>query len=418
MKPVILAVGNVDPSRPGAGDVSYVRAHARAAIRAGYEPHLFCVTPGSGVLETDFGTLHRVASPVGPYRVTMLPAHAPVLATAVRRFLQDHVGPHLIHGFGAWGYVGVRVGEMLRRRAVDVRTLTSVFTTEEHQWRAKLAGLTSAHGRRQRLRYWTNYAWIRGVVRHYERRAYEDSSLVALNYESVRRLFQATYGHRARIRRLPYSSEKAFLPEEPGPAPEVPAAIAGLEPRSAPLVLTLSRHDPRKGLDVLLHALARLRADGVPFRACLVGGGRLLAPHRSLAARLGLSGMIAITGWVPDPQPYLRHADVFVLPSLQEGSGSVSLLEALQAGVAVVASGVDGIPEDVVDGDSSLLVPPGNAQDLREAVGRAVTDGDLRRGLARRGRETFLRRFSADAFSRALDETYAELLAVGPVALR
>ncbi|MBI3105509.1 MAG: glycosyltransferase family 4 protein, partial [Candidatus Rokubacteria bacterium] len=124
---------------------------------------------------------------------------------------------------------------------------------------------------------------------------------------------------------------------------------------------------------------------------------------------LGLGAETAIEGFVPDPYPYLQHADVFALPSLEEGSGSLSLLEALQAGVAVVASGVDGIPEDVTDGDSALLVRPGDAGGLAAALERVLADAGLRARLARRARDTFEARFSAGAFAAALGEIYAGL---------
>jgi len=141
----------------------------------------------------------------------------------------------------------------------------------------------------------------------------------------------------------------------------------------------------------------------------LVGGGPLLEFHRGLATQLGLNEVISIVGWVSDPAEYLRKADVFVLPSLQEGSGSLSLIEALQAGVPVVASQIDGIPEDVADGDSALLVEPGNVSQLCHALGQVITDATLRRRLKRRSRETFVEKFSSENFISALRSTYAEL---------
>jgi glycosyltransferase involved in cell wall biosynthesis len=85
------------------------------------------------------------------------------------------------------------------------------------------------------------------------------------------------------------------------------------------------------------------------------------------------------------------------------------MLEALQAGNAVVASNVDGIPEDVADGESALLVEPGRGDRLGEALARLLGDGGLRQRLARRAREVFADRFSAPAFTEALRATYAEL---------
>jgi glycosyltransferase involved in cell wall biosynthesis len=189
----------------------------------------------------------------------------------------------------------------------------------------------------------------------------------------------------------------------------VPSEIAALHPADAPLIISVSRHDPRRGMPVLLRALAQLRDAGVRFRACLISGGEYLDANRRLADQLRLGGEVRMTGWVSDPFDYLQHADVFVLPSLQEGSGSLALLEALQAGVAVVASNLDGIPEDVTDGESALLVEPGNVAALSGALRRVVTDAELRGRLRLRARATFEARFSAAALTSALREVYAEL---------
>ena len=110
---------------------------------------------------------------------------------------------------------------------------------------------------------------------------------------------------------------------------------------------------------------------------------------------------------------YLRHADLFVLPSLEEGSGSLSLLEALQAGVPIVASRIDGIPEDVTDGVDGLLVEPGNVRELANAIRRLLEDRALRNRLALSGLETFRKRFSAEQMTRSLGEAYERLEAAG-----
>ncbi|MGH9938916.1 MAG: glycosyltransferase family 4 protein, partial [Blastocatellia bacterium] len=206
--------------------------------------------------------------------------------------------------------------------------------------------------------------------------------------------------------------EMAFLrdrSERPATAVESPAGLEALKPAGAPLLVAVSRQDPRKGVDVLLRALAELQSRGVAFRACIVGGGLLLEAHQRLAGRLGLGASVMLTGRVPDSYNYLQQADAFVLPSLQEGSGSVSLLEALQAGVAVVASNIDGISEDVTDGESALLVEPGDAAALSHALERVLTDAELRGRLQRRARESFVEKFSAETFTKALCDLYAEL---------
>jgi glycosyltransferase involved in cell wall biosynthesis len=143
----------------------------------------------------------------------------------------------------------------------------------------------------------------------------------------------------------------------------------------------------------------------------VLSGGELLDAHRRLARRLGLADAVALPGWVPDSFPYLQHADVFVLPSLQEASGSMAAIEAMQAGVAIIASRLDGIPEDLADGDDAVLVPPGDAVALAGALGRVLGDAGDRARLARRARQVFETRFSPEALTRALRDLYAEMLA-------
>ena len=409
MAPIIVLVAGRNPLEEiGGGHSRYVRAHARAAIRAGFEPHIFCASRRGGVVETDFGVVHRTPSPFRPFRQLMVCGHGPLIAADVGRFARSHGRPQLIHSFGVWGYVGVRASQQLKRQGVEAVAVASAYTTYEVESRGKVRGLVSAHGLRERFRYRAEHLWIRWVVERYERRGYTESALVLFNYESVRQLLVAKYAIETKCRKLPYTSESAFLREATVPS-QVPEPIAALRTAHTPLVVSLSGHEPNKGLTVFLHALARLRASGVAFRACLVGKGPLIAQHRRLAGHLGLGDLIVITDFVPDPHPYLQHADVFVLPSLHEQSGSLALIEALQVGLPVIASRCDGIPEDVVDGESALLVTPGTPADLAAAIGRLLGDPALRKRLANGGRATFEARFSPDAFTEALRKTYAEL---------
>jgi len=411
-KEVILITGK-DPLVEVGGHSSYVRAHARAAMRLGFEPHLFCVSDKTEVVQSDFGFVHRVATPFRPFRPLMTPFHSPPMSVKAARFLATRDDPILIHAFGLGGYAGLTVARKLWRRGRKVSLIANAYTTIEHEARGKLNGVNRNHGFSRRFQHWAEYAWTIACLNRYERRLYSDSQLVITNYASVQRLVGARYSASVNMRQTPYASEMAFLrghterPEEP--AVEPPAELEALKPAGAPLLVAVSRQDPRKGVDVLLRALAELKSRGVAFRACLVGGGLLLEAHQRLAERLGLSESVLLTGRVPDSYRYLRRADIFVLPSLQEGSGSVSLIEALQAGVAVVASNLDGIPEDVADGDSALLVPPGDATALSHGLERALTDAELRGRLRRRARETFAEKFSAEAFTTSLRKIYAEL---------
>lgn len=410
--PIVLVAGN-DPLDTIGGHPSYVRAHGWAAQRAGFEVHILALSRSGDTVEMDFGTVHRVRVrlplerlPFWRHRKNQMVWRYAALARAAAALVWTHQGVRLIHSFGVFGCIGVMASAMLRRHGVEVIPVLSSYDTATREVRAKAAGVSTAHGLFQRLVYRTERIWVSRVVARYERDGYLGSRLVLVNYDSVRRLLIASYGIGDKIRKLSYSSDAAFRQASDASSP-VPVAEG--RPNDAPLIVAVSRHDPRKGVDVLLRALARLRGQGVRFRACLVGGGALLTAHRRLAERLGLGDVAAVVGPVQDPYLYLAHADVFVLPSLEEGSGSLSLLEALQAGVPVVASNVDGIPEDVTDGETALLVPPGDAAQLARAIERLIGDARLRREIAQRGRRTFENRFSPEVFSAALRRTYAEL---------
>jgi glycosyltransferase involved in cell wall biosynthesis len=417
---VVLVAGRDPLDELGAGHSSYVRAHARAVLHLGFSPHLFCAGRDDAEVVTDYGVIHRSAARVRPVRQSLAGLHAPRIAAAIVRFAIGRRGrgrgrPLLVHGFGVWGYAGVLASARLRAAGCEAIPIVSSYTTYESESLSLLCS-SARYGWRTRLAYGAAHLWIRLAVAGWERRAYCESERVLLNYESVRRLVAARYGAAAHCVKLTYAAEAAFLREGPSSVPRV-AIDSQREPRFAeagapPLIVAVSRHDPRKGWDVLLGALDRLRRQGVPFRACLAGGGPQLAADRALARRLGLGdGSVEILGEILDPFSYLERADIFVLPSRAEQSGSLSLLEALQAGCAVVASRVDGIPEDVADGASAsaLLVEPGDSEALAGALARLLGDAGLRRRLGAAARKVFEERFSAGAFAAALGQVYAEL---------
>jgi glycosyltransferase involved in cell wall biosynthesis len=404
----VLLVTGANPLRGGGGLETYVRAHALAAQATGRTAHVFCLSHRTRVSTTPFGVIHEVGVPPHMVSGAFARLYSPMLERALRRHLAgtNSVGPVLLHAFGPYSIVGARLCRTLCEEQRASALVTSVYNTQASDHGPILAGWRPEHGILNGLNYLSRYAAARTIGTRYERLGYDASRLLLVNYESVRTLLQAQFGARWEIRNVPYASDAAFQTygedDTPEPAP-VPAS------NGVPLLVCLSRHDARKGIDVLLRALAELQADGISFRACLIGRGELTDAHRRLATRLGLDDRVSIPGQVPDVRPYLRQAEVFVLPSLSESSGSLSLLEALQAGVPIVTTSCDGMPEDVTDGDSALLVPPGVVRSLAHALAQLLENEPLRRRLGARGRAVYESRFSADVFAASLDAVYDEL---------
>ena len=405
----VIVIAGKDPTLIDGGSESYLRAYGRAAICAGYEPHHFCVSVRDDTEDTEFGVVHRVRSPIRPFRGLMVAMHQRYVVNTVDRFVGQKTVSQLVHSFGPWSGVGVAAAQRLRERKIEVIVAATSFGTYNHETRGKLRGLRAAGMSAIRLQCEWELLWTRITVDPSERRGYRGSNIVLVNYDFVREIIQSQFGNGITFGKMKYASEAAFLKSGVAKQGELPEAIARVEPKNAPLLVVVSRHDPRKGVDVLLHALARLRQRGVRFRACLIGGGVLLDANRRLVDELGLSSCTVLPGRVPDAFAYLEHADVFALPSLEEGSGSVSLLEAMQAGAAAVVSRVDGLPEDVVGGESALLVEPGDRDALAIALGRLFTDSDLRAHIAQGGRQQFRERFSAEVFAADLQRVYRNL---------
>jgi glycosyltransferase involved in cell wall biosynthesis len=160
---------------------------------------------------------------------------------------------------------------------------------------------------------------------------------------------------------------------------------------------------PKDGV-TLARALRKLEPGA--YRAAIVGDG----PDRTaVAAELGDAG--ELLGERDDVAEQLARADVFVLSSRSEGL-PMAILEAMAAGLPVVATAVGGIPELVADGETGLLVPPGDADALAEALRRLVADPELRRRLGDAARTRVEERFSLAATRRAHVELYDRLLGI------
>jgi glycosyltransferase involved in cell wall biosynthesis len=158
-----------------------------------------------------------------------------------------------------------------------------------------------------------------------------------------------------------------------------------------------------------------LRATGIAARRAprlriwIAGSGPLEASLRAEQRVLGLEETVRFLGFRTDVDALLDAADFFCLPTLHEGLGS-SILEAMAAGLPVVATRVGGIPEIVEDGRSGILVPPSNPEMLAESMVEMAARPDLREKMGACGRER-ANRFSADRTAEGTYEVYRAALA-------
>lgn len=181
-----------------------------------------------------------------------------------------------------------------------------------------------------------------------------------------------------------------------------------------PVILSVARQYPRKNTGALLRALPAVRSRLPGARLRVVGGGPRLPALRSLAAELELGDAVAFRGELEDLQALRREyarADVFCLPTRQEGFGIV-FLEAMASGLPVVAGDAAAVPEVVPDGEAGLLVPPTDAEALAGAIVRLLEDPELRDRMGRRGRER-VRAFAWERVAERFESVVAGVRADG-----
>lgn len=393
----VFVIPGKHPLRDGGGYGPYARSVAQCLTAAGHEAHILAFSGASGIEKTDFGTIHTVDG--------WKNLETEGLWYWCRRFA-EHIDKLLapgeecvIHGIGAWAYVGSILRRRYKRR---VTLLASYFTTADHEvgWLRKSAD-PKDYGWRTWSKFAAAHAFTKVALVPFERQAIEDCDRIIVHYESTKQQIQAEFSTPdSRFVKCAYYVE-VYAKDNHGKTAE-----AGQYPK--PLVVSVCRQEPRKGIHHLLRALAILDRRGVQFHAVLAGSGGFLEANRRIASRLGLDGKVELPGFVRDLNPLLSAADVFVLSSLQEGSGAITVLEAMAAGLPVVSTTCDGMPEDVEHEVNGLLVPPADATAMADAIQRMLADPVLRKRASAAARKT-IDRFAFAHMQRDIARIYASL---------
>jgi len=195
----------------------------------------------------------------------------------------------------------------------------------------------------------------------------------------------------------------------PGPA-AVPVRAA---PRGCWTLGVVALFRPRKGIEVLLEAMAILHRQGMPVRLRAVGTFESPGYEAEIAAhvqRLRLGDDIAWTGFAHNVSEELRQMDLLVVPSLFGEGLPMVVLEAMAAGVPVVATRVAGIPEAIRHGRDGLLVAPGDAEVLARAVADVVASRYDWSAMRSSALARHAHHFSDRAMAAGVAEVYRELL--------
>ena len=188
------------------------------------------------------------------------------------------------------------------------------------------------------------------------------------------------------------------------------------DPGRTPVRLVMvARFGAQKDHATLLRALAGLREH--EWELDLIGEGPLMAQMSSLAATLGIGGRVRFLGQRMDVDQILARAQASLLVTNWEGF-PLSILEAMRAGLPVVASSVGGVGESVSDGETGYLVPRGDVEVLRDRIGRLLTSAELRSRLGANARTLYEQRFTLGHCVAGTLAVYRDVLAGSQAARR
>jgi glycosyltransferase involved in cell wall biosynthesis len=179
---------------------------------------------------------------------------------------------------------------------------------------------------------------------------------------------------------------------------------------NAEVVAFVGRLVPIKNAPLFVRAFGEVARTRPRAVALVAGDGPEREAVTALIAKLGIADRVRLLGWRADTERIYAASDVVALSSLNEGS-PVSLIEAMAAARAVVATNVGGVRDVVEDGTTGLLVPSSHAGALARAMASVLDDPVLRRDMGARGRASALERYSADRLVRDVRSLYERLLA-------
>ena len=184
-----------------------------------------------------------------------------------------------------------------------------------------------------------------------------------------------------------------------------------------PMILSVAQFREKKGLPFLVEACRILKSEGQEFECYIVGDGAQRGYLEALIEKYGLQDTVRLEGIVFQEKlrDYYRRADIFALPSVVASDGDrdgipVTLIEVMAMGCPVVSTFVSGIPELVEDGRTGMLVPPGDAPALAQALRALLQDEGLRRHMGQASRDKVVRQFDIEDSVAQVAALFAEEL--------
>lgn len=246
-----------------------------------------------------------------------------------------------------------------------------------------------------------------GLYGRLKRQVIERVAAITANSSATEAALKALGAPEGRIHRVP--SNPNVTPADPDQAKALRAKYGGER-----VIVFAGRLLEEKGVGDLIAAFAQLKLDA---RLVLLGEGVDRSKFEAQARALGVAERVTFAGWVDAPTlaNHLAMADLFAGPSKPGPGGWVEaqglvFVEAMAAGAPIVATRCGGIPDMVIDGETGLLVTPGDVEALSSTIQQALSDAALRKRLSENARRRYEEHFSTEQVTKRLLHTYESVL--------
>ncbi len=171
----------------------------------------------------------------------------------------------------------------------------------------------------------------------------------------------------------------------------------------------IGRLSEEKGIKYLIEAGLLLSKSRVPLKVLIIGDGSQRKELEDYVKEKNMNQQIIFTGFQADIEKWLPALDVFVLPSLTEGT-PMALLEAMSFGIPVVASRVGGVPNIVMNGQNGILVSAGNSKEIADSLNLLFQDISFRQKISREARNLIKTKYNSDIWCNTIQDQYAKLI--------
>lgn len=351
--PVFIICGKSPIEAYGGGYSSYAYNLARILKGLNFEVYILSLGSQNKIINIQFAKLVQVKSIFSNFNITalpFLPLYSFLFAQRIKKVAEEkNYNKFIIWGIGPWGLTGVILKKLTGNK---VTLIDNYFTTIRHEAQGTVKAVrVKDYGIILKLKYLAAYYTIVQFLAFWESIVLRSADLIITNYKSTERIIQKEFG-------IPKNRfERSHFFAEPHER-KVKGAVYELnEKLPKRFLLFISRHDPRKGVNFLLHALSILVKQKRAIPLIIAGQGVMLEANKRLAKKLNLENWVKFVGFVNNPKDLMRKATVFVFPTLEEGAGALVVNEAMTMGCPIVATDCDGIKEDIKNEESGLLVP-------------------------------------------------------------